>query len=188
MRGKVHPIWEPRAGTSPADGRGRQFRPAAGGSTSDPSRADRWRKSVGVETTFLVDLFTYEARRGALQPIVDKAALSRGRSGPEASSNGSATHCSNLSVLSREAFGFWVSPYRRWRRSKPSTSASSACPSRLWPGAAGEHLSMPREQQSSQPSAGRTSSVTRLNWRFWSYPVTLSKIVVAPASTYLCRL
>src|SRR5215471_1342074 len=40
----------------------------------------------------------------------------------------------------------------------------------------------------SQPNAGRTSSVTRLNWRFWSYPVTLSKIVVAPASTYLCKL
>jgi hypothetical protein len=42
--------------------------------------------------------------------------------------------------------------------------------------------------QSSQPNAGKTSSVTRLNWRFWSYPVTLSRIVVAPASTYLCRL
>ena len=36
---------------------------------------------------------------------------------------------------------------------------------------------------SSHPNAGRTSSVTRLNWRFWSYPVNLSMIVVAPAST-----
>src|SRR6516162_3640966 len=37
-------------------------------------------------------------------------------------------------------------------------------------------------------NAGSISSVTRLNWRFWSYPATLSRIVVAPASTYLCRL
>lgn len=40
----------------------------------------------------------------------------------------------------------------------------------------------------SQPNAGSISSVTRLNWRFWSYPVTRSRIVVAPASKYLCRL
>ena len=43
-------------------------------------------------------------------------------------------------------------------------------------------------RQPSQPNAGSISSVTRLNWRFWSYPVTRSRIVVAPASTYLCRL
>jgi DNA polymerase-4 len=35
-------------------------------------RADRARKSVGAENTFLVDLFTYEAARDELQEIVDK--------------------------------------------------------------------------------------------------------------------
>ena len=37
-----------------------------------PVRADRIRKSVGAENTFESDLFTIEAARGALQPIVDK--------------------------------------------------------------------------------------------------------------------
>src|SRR3954469_25831483 len=37
-----------------------------------PVRADRVRKSVGVENTFPADLFTYEAARDALQEIVDK--------------------------------------------------------------------------------------------------------------------
>ena len=37
-----------------------------------PVRADRIRKSVGAENTFSADLFTFEAARDALQPIVDK--------------------------------------------------------------------------------------------------------------------
>jgi len=37
-----------------------------------PVRADRIRKSVGVENTFPADLFTYEAARDALREIVDK--------------------------------------------------------------------------------------------------------------------
>jgi len=45
-----------------------------------------------------------------------------------------------------------------------------------------------RLQREAQLNAGNISSVTRLNWRSWSYPATLSRIVVAPASTYLCRL
>ena len=37
-----------------------------------PVRADRIRKSVGAENTFAADLFTFDAVRDALQPIVDK--------------------------------------------------------------------------------------------------------------------
>jgi DNA polymerase-4 len=37
-----------------------------------PVRADRIRKSVGAENTFFADLFTVEAARDALQPIVEK--------------------------------------------------------------------------------------------------------------------
>jgi DNA polymerase IV len=37
-----------------------------------PVRADRIRKSVGAENTFSVDLFTFEAARDALAPIIDK--------------------------------------------------------------------------------------------------------------------
>jgi DNA polymerase-4 len=37
-----------------------------------PVRADRIRKSVGAENTFSADLFTFDAARDALQPIVDK--------------------------------------------------------------------------------------------------------------------
>jgi DNA polymerase-4 len=37
-----------------------------------PVRADRIRKSIGAENTFSVDLFTFEAARDALLPIVDK--------------------------------------------------------------------------------------------------------------------
>ena len=37
-----------------------------------PVRADRIRKSVGAENTFSNDLFTIEAARDAMQPIVDK--------------------------------------------------------------------------------------------------------------------
>ncbi|SFK58626.1 DNA polymerase IV [Methylocapsa palsarum] len=37
-----------------------------------PVRADRIRKSVGAENTFFEDLFTFEAAREALQPILDK--------------------------------------------------------------------------------------------------------------------
>jgi DNA polymerase-4 len=37
-----------------------------------PVRADRIRKSVGAENTFCVDLFTLEAARDALAPIIDK--------------------------------------------------------------------------------------------------------------------
>jgi len=37
-----------------------------------PVRADRIRKSIGAENTFSTDLFTFEAARDALQPIVDK--------------------------------------------------------------------------------------------------------------------
>jgi DNA polymerase-4 len=36
-----------------------------------PVRADRMRKSVGAETTFPADLFTYEAARAALREVVD---------------------------------------------------------------------------------------------------------------------
>jgi DNA polymerase-4 len=37
-----------------------------------PVRANRIRKSVGAENTFSVDLFTFEASRDALSPIIDK--------------------------------------------------------------------------------------------------------------------
>jgi DNA polymerase-4 len=37
-----------------------------------PVRADRIRKSIGVENTFFDDLFTYEAARAALAPLVAK--------------------------------------------------------------------------------------------------------------------
>jgi DNA polymerase-4 len=45
---------------------------AARGIDERPVRADRIRKSVGVENTFPADLFTYEAARDALREIVDK--------------------------------------------------------------------------------------------------------------------
>src|SRR6202022_717932 len=45
-----------------------------------------------------------------------EAAPVRRRSRPEANSNSSATHCSNLSFLSRKAFGSSVSHYLHWRR------------------------------------------------------------------------
>ena len=35
-------------------------------------RADRIRKSIGAENTFFEDIFTYEAARAALKPIVAK--------------------------------------------------------------------------------------------------------------------
>ncbi|VTZ48843.1 DNA polymerase IV 2 [Methylocella tundrae] len=50
-----------------------------------PVRADRIRKSVGAENIFAADLFTFDAARDALQPILDKvwrycdSAGSRGR-------------------------------------------------------------------------------------------------------------
>jgi DNA polymerase-4 len=37
-----------------------------------PVRADRVRKSIGVENTFAADLFTYEAARESLREIIDK--------------------------------------------------------------------------------------------------------------------
>ena len=37
-----------------------------------PVRADRTRKSIGAENTFSADLFTFEAAREALVPIIDK--------------------------------------------------------------------------------------------------------------------
>jgi DNA polymerase-4 len=37
-----------------------------------PVRADRIRKSVGAENTFATDIFTFDAARGALQPIIEK--------------------------------------------------------------------------------------------------------------------
>ena len=37
-----------------------------------PVRADRVRKSVGAENTFVEDLFTFAAARAALQPIIEK--------------------------------------------------------------------------------------------------------------------
>jgi DNA polymerase-4 len=45
---------------------------AARGIDERPVRADRTRKSVGVENTFSADLLTYEAARVALQDIIDK--------------------------------------------------------------------------------------------------------------------
>src|SRR5580704_17846461 len=45
---------------------------AARGVDERPVRADRTRKSVGVENTFLADLLTYEDARVAIQEIVDK--------------------------------------------------------------------------------------------------------------------
>ena len=37
-----------------------------------PVRADRVRKSIGAENTFIADLFTVEEARAALKPIVEK--------------------------------------------------------------------------------------------------------------------
>ena len=45
---------------------------AARGVDERPVRADRIRKSIGAENTFLVDLLNYEAARDALQEIIDK--------------------------------------------------------------------------------------------------------------------
>jgi DNA polymerase-4 len=45
---------------------------AARGVDERPVRADRVRKSVGAENTFLADLFTYEAARDELRQILDK--------------------------------------------------------------------------------------------------------------------
>jgi DNA polymerase-4 len=45
---------------------------AARGIDERPVRADRIRKSVGVENTFAADLFTYDAARDALRESVDK--------------------------------------------------------------------------------------------------------------------
>jgi DNA polymerase-4 len=45
---------------------------AARGVDERPVRADRIRKSVGVENTFPDDLFSYEAARDALREIIDK--------------------------------------------------------------------------------------------------------------------
>jgi hypothetical protein len=59
-----------------------------------------------------------------------EAAPARCRSGHEANSNNSAPRCSNLSFLSREAFGSWVSPCLHSRKSLRESS-NSACPFRL---------------------------------------------------------
>ena len=59
-----------------------------------------------------------------------EAAPVRCRSGREANSNSSATHCSNLSFLSREAFGSWASPCLHSRK-RLNASPNSACPFRL---------------------------------------------------------
>src|SRR5262249_7011186 len=45
---------------------------AARGVDERPVGADRLRKSVGAESTFAADLFTYDAARDALREIVDK--------------------------------------------------------------------------------------------------------------------
>src|SRR5205807_7800268 len=45
---------------------------AARGIDERPVRADRIRKSIGAESTFAADLFTYEAARDALREIIDK--------------------------------------------------------------------------------------------------------------------
>jgi DNA polymerase IV len=45
---------------------------AARGIDERPVRADRMRKSVGAENTFLADLFTYEEARAAAGEIIDK--------------------------------------------------------------------------------------------------------------------
>lgn len=37
-----------------------------------PVRADRIRKSIGAENAFFDDIFTFEAARDALRPIIDK--------------------------------------------------------------------------------------------------------------------
>jgi DNA polymerase IV len=46
-----------------------------------PVRADRIRKSIGAENTFSVDLFTFEAARDALLPIIDRVWRHCGTSG-----------------------------------------------------------------------------------------------------------
>ena len=38
-----------------------------------PVRADRIRKSIGAENTFFEDIFTFDAARAALEPIVDES-------------------------------------------------------------------------------------------------------------------
>jgi len=113
---------------------------AARGIDERPVRADRIRKSVGAENTFPADLFTCEAARDALREIADKVWSSsltfrslraavplRCKSKREASSNGSAWRCSNLSFLSPGAFGSSVSPCLRSRWNALS-SPNSACP------------------------------------------------------------
>src|SRR6516164_9006163 len=120
---------------------------------------------------------------GALQPVADHAAY--GRRCPQTG------HSQRRRALSRS------DPAERMRAcgpphlSKPPCGRSVICGER--PAtlrslrvAAGEPAV--RLRREAQLNAGSISSVTRLNWPFWSYPTTLSRIVVAPASTYLCRL
>src|SRR5882762_6203418 len=59
-----------------------------------------------------------------------EAAPVRRRSRPEANSNSSATHCSNLSFLSGKAFGYSVSHYLHSRQRRLNVNARSACPSK----------------------------------------------------------
>ena len=115
---------------------------AARGVDERPVRADRIRKSVGAENTFppissptkpramrfersstrcggiaRVPVFAAAPSRSrSSSPTSSRsreAAPVRCRSGRAANSNSSATHCSNLSSLSREAFGSWASPCLR---------------------------------------------------------------------------
>ena len=51
---------------------GPYFYSIARGIDDRPVRADRIRKSIGAENTFSVDLFTFEAARDALLPIIDR--------------------------------------------------------------------------------------------------------------------
>src|SRR6266446_9793435 len=103
---------------------------AAQGVDERPVRADRIGKSVGAENTFPAVGAPSRSRSSSLTSGRSReAAPVRRKSTPEANSNSSATHCSNLSFLPGKAFGSSVSHYLHSRQRRLNVSARSACPS-----------------------------------------------------------
>jgi len=78
---------------------------AARGVDERPVRADRIRKSVGVENTFAADLFTYEAAREALREIVDNVWAHCERSGVRGRTVTLKVKFTNFRVITRSRTG-----------------------------------------------------------------------------------
>jgi len=78
---------------------------AARGVDERPVRADRIRKSVGVENTFAADLFTYEAAREAPREIVDNVWAHCERSGVRGRTVTLKVKFTNFRVITRSRTG-----------------------------------------------------------------------------------